>query len=525
MGPDLEIKGRLGSMESLDGKENEKSLGEPVAMNMTCVSNYQDDIFELEDSVHKQAEQVNQVEKSEVKIMESTHQSENTLNETASQDETENSSSFGNTLSGDENDETLSDSEVMSKLRDNGFNQECRMRKKSLTSHWKTFRQPCMWRCKWAELRMRILLYQASKYDLQAEAISRRKHLTFKNTTIEDTGAKSLPVSGSTQRNTVMERRKRKRVEDPIDTAAYMAQHPLFSYPGCKNYGADVAASMNDLAKIGNSTDNRIKGDFVFGCGNEPVSLEFRNDDNSLEQILWKIGVLQSHLSDIKTRAKKVSSVASQLMPKCDRCDMLMTGSAISTHGEVANLIDMFECNDQLPIGILCEKEGDGHLMHNSTAKELNDIEKVKIQPTEKSETPKQREQANIVSSVLEPVISISDDQPKTLKEERANMVPSVPVPVLSISDNQHETPKEELANMIPSVPVPVSSITDDQPETPKEEQANMIPSVPVPVISIEDDQPTPKKRSISGLTSPHNARSRGRRRGRRRCPRWSRRA
>lgn len=79
---------------------------------------------------------------------------------------------------------------------------------------------------------MRILLYQASKYDLQAEAISRRKHLTFKNTTIEDTGAKSLPVSGSTQRNTVMERRKRKRVEDPIDTAAYMAQHPLFSYPG-----------------------------------------------------------------------------------------------------------------------------------------------------------------------------------------------------------------------------------------------------------------------------------------------------
>lgn len=128
MGPDLEIKGRLGSMESLDGKENEKSLGEPVAMNMTCVSNYQDDIFELEDSVHKQAEQVNQVEKSEVKIMESTHQSENTLNETASQDETENSSSFGNTLSGDENDETLSDSEVMSKLRDNGFNQECRMR-------------------------------------------------------------------------------------------------------------------------------------------------------------------------------------------------------------------------------------------------------------------------------------------------------------------------------------------------------------------------------------------------------------
>lgn len=66
------------------------------------------------------------------------------------------------------------------------------------------------------------------------------------------------------------------------------------------------------LLDLGNSTDNRIKGDFVFGCGNEPVSLEFRNDDNSLEQILWKIGVLQSHLSDIKTRAKKVQDENAQ---------------------------------------------------------------------------------------------------------------------------------------------------------------------------------------------------------------------
>lgn len=125
MSPDLELKRRLGSMESMDGKENEKSLGEPVAA-MNCISNYQDDIFELEAPVHKEAGQVNLVKKSKVKITETTHQSENPSNETASQDETEYSSSF--TLSGDENDETLSDSEVMSKLRDNGFYQECRIR-------------------------------------------------------------------------------------------------------------------------------------------------------------------------------------------------------------------------------------------------------------------------------------------------------------------------------------------------------------------------------------------------------------
>lgn len=104
------------------------------------------------------------------------------------------------------------------------------LRKKTLTSHWKTFIQPCMWRCKWAELRTRMLLCEASKYDMQAEALSRGKQLTSKNSTVEDTGSKSLPFSGSMQRNTVIERRKRKRVEDTTDIAAYMEQHPLFSY-------------------------------------------------------------------------------------------------------------------------------------------------------------------------------------------------------------------------------------------------------------------------------------------------------
>lgn len=114
-----------------------------------------------------------------------------------------------------------------------------------------------------------------------------------------------------------------------------------------------------------------------------------------MEQILWKIGVLQSHLGELKTRFKKVhdenakdiysaaamnsndvsttsaqndvstnereklvqvSTVASQLMPKCDnRCDMLTTGSAISTHGEDTNLIDIIECNN-LQVGISCKK-------------------------------------------------------------------------------------------------------------------------------------------------------------------------
>ncbi|KAL8091939.1 uncharacterized protein LOC141693339 isoform X2 [Apium graveolens] len=517
MGPDLEINDRLGSMESLDSKENKKSLEEPGEKNMCCVS-YQADIFELETSKLKQAEQVKQLEKSK--------------------EETENSSSFGKTFSGDENDDILSDSEVMSKLRDNEFGKEYQMRKKELTSHWKTFRQPYMWRCRWGELKMRQLRYQASKYDLQAEAIRRRKQLILKNSTVEDNVAKSLPFSGTTRKGAVIQRKKRKRVEDLTDTAAYMAQHPLFSYHGLKKCGADVLSSLHQRENIGIPTNKRFQGNSVFGCIDEPVSLEFRNDDNSLEQILWKIGVLQSHLGELKTRFIKVhdenvkdihSAYAmnsndvstttaqrdfctnereklGQVSTVDNRCDMRMTKTAISTHEEDTNLIGINESKDQLQNGISCEKEGDAHLIHNSTATELNNTEKVEVQPTEKVE--------------IQPTEKVEIQSTENVEIQPTEKVDIHPT-------EKPETSKgEEKANIVQSVPVPVVSISEDQPEIPKEEQENT--SLPVQEMSIADDEPSLKKRCISGLTSPHNTRNRGRGRGRgrrRRGSRWSRRA
>lgn len=127
----------------------------------------------------------------------------------------------------------------------------------------------------------------------------------------------------------------------------------------------------------------------MLGPSDESASLEFRNEDNSWEQILWNIEVLQSHLSGLKTRFKMVlsentkeinsadmlklcnastgfpqssastsegkklvrsSSIASHLMPKYG-----MSGSAISTDGEPANLADMIKCNDDLHIRKPCE--------------------------------------------------------------------------------------------------------------------------------------------------------------------------
>lgn len=314
-------------------------------------------------------------------------------------------------------------------------------------------------------------MYQASKYDLQAEAISRRKQLTSEDLTVDDTGAKSPSISGGMRREKIMERRKRKRVEDSTDKAAYMAQHNLFSYIGSKRTGTDIA-SINNWANLGIPMDKKINVGSMLGPSDISASLEFRNEDNSWEQILWNIEVLQSHLSGLKARFKlvlsentteinsadmlklckastgfpqsnastcegkklvKSSSIAFQLMPKCG-----MSGSAISTHGEPANLADMIKCKDELHIRKPCENEGDGHLTYNSTIKELNNIVTVEIQPTEKLGTS-------------------------------------------------------------------------------KEEQANVVPSLPVPA----DDQPTSKIRSMSKLTSPNNKRKRGRRK----AGRWNRRS
>ncbi|KAK1364591.1 hypothetical protein POM88_040152 [Heracleum sosnowskyi] len=472
MGPELELKGRMNDMVGLDGKEEGGAFREPVAKNMICSSNYQDDIFDLEGSMHERAVQVNLVEKSGVKIMECAHQSDNPQDRDASQDTTEYSSSFGTTASGDENDDSFSDSEVMSKLLDNGFGQHCRMRRKRLTSHWRTFIQPYMWRCRWAELQIRRLMYQASKYDLQAEAISRRKQLTSEDLTVDDTGARSPSISGGMRREKIMERRKRKRVEESTDKAAYIAQHNFFSYivAGSKRTSTDFA-SINDWANLGILMDKKIKVGSMLGPSDESTYLEFRNKDNSWEQILWNVEVLQSHLNGLKTRFKMVltennkeinsadmlklctastgfpqsnastsegkklvqsSSIASQLLPECG-----MYGSAISTHGERANLAHMITCKDELHIQKPCKNEGDGHLTY-STTKELNNIVKVEIQPTEKL---------------------------GTLNEGQANIVPSVPVAA--------------------------------------------------------DDQPTSKIRSVSKLASPNN----NRKRGRPKAGRWNRRS
>ena len=92
--------------------------------------------------------------------------------------------------------------------------------------------RPLMWRCKWVELQLKKFQSQAIKYDRELAENNQRKQYGSENLKLEGFAAKSLPFPSNSQRGKVMKRRKRKRVENLLDTTTYMATHNLFSYHG-----------------------------------------------------------------------------------------------------------------------------------------------------------------------------------------------------------------------------------------------------------------------------------------------------
>ncbi|CAL5382641.1 unnamed protein product [Camellia sinensis] len=143
-----------------------------------------------------------------------------------------------------------------------------------------------MWRCKWVELQIKSFESQALKYDGELAEFNRRKLFELDNCSLEGFGAKSFPFFCQSQSKEVMKKKKRKRIEDTVAIASYMSHHNLFSYFVIL---AEKSINVND----------------EFGVNDELLSHEFRDGDNSLEQILWKLGILQSQISKIKSRLHK----------------------------------------------------------------------------------------------------------------------------------------------------------------------------------------------------------------------------
>ncbi|KAM5554644.1 hypothetical protein ABKV19_022845 [Rosa sericea] len=406
MGPELELKPNSeAAMEVSAVKETGVIRIEPEEKIMPCVSNYKDNIFNMEASFAEQATTSNRSENQEINITDCASPSDVRMVENECQDLTESSSSFGNTVSGTENGLMLDGGdEVESQYCENpsvslydGYSDAFHTRKKKLTGHWRKFIRPLMWRCKWLELQIKELQSQTLKYDAELAEYDKVKQFEFGGYTAESFDGKSIPFSSQIQRNKFMKRKKRKRIEDTTDIVSFTSNHKLFSYYENKNSGANGGSMEEDCGNLAGKSSHGI---------NE-FDIEFRDGDSTLEDTLRKIEVVHSQVCRLKTRIDKVvkenpalfgfaqspalengnDSLAETLpnafqhSSECNMGPLLLPGSAVSSHEGLTPLPGMIGNTDQPWIGTEQENAEDGYLVPNAAVKkEQHDFENNKDQ-------------------------------------------------------------------------------------------------------------------------------------------------
>ncbi|XP_011089646.1 uncharacterized protein LOC105170520 isoform X2 [Sesamum indicum] len=354
----------------------------------------------------------------DVNITDCTKSLGNELVEAAYQDTTESSSSFDDSDSGVENVDTLGDSEASSDFHGDtasaldidGSGEKFRMRKRKLTSHWRSFVQPLMWRCKWVELQIQKLQSQAQQYDRELEAYNKQKQIQLENSILVD-GVKSLPFSQTNARSDILKRKKRRTTEATMDVAAYMSHHNLFSYYENRKSFTEGALMSNELK---NPATRKVYTEDEFWINDELLSIAPGDGDNSLEHILGKIDYLQSQVGKLKSRVDKVmhenagkfsgtedltlpmacnasppnsgdrmavgTYIASQLISEYSMGNALVPESAVTSQGDVAT--DANGSKDHACFADAHENDEDGVLIDNERVKEeMNSFEEVKITP------------------------------------------------------------------------------------------------------------------------------------------------
>ncbi|XP_076907726.1 uncharacterized protein LOC143564289 [Bidens hawaiensis] len=309
------------------------------------------------------------------------------------------------------------------------------LRKKKVTSHWRKFIQPIMWRCKWLELQARKFELMAVMYDKELEKHSMIKELKYKNFDLEGHCAKSMPYVHDSKRQKLMKRKIRKKHEDS-DTNMCMLHHNISSYIATR--GSPAPGPTMDVDETNLAGPSSPKNT----CN------EFRVPDE-LEQILWKIEVSQSQVCKIKDRlyvvmsennerilateelmlreySKTVSqpvkepdfltdvdepslyaTFASQLMKLTTRHDVVKHENGTS------EFVDDHDANEhmELPYFASRKRSTDGTLIYNCRAKKQQaDSGTVNIHPMENLLVPEEENNYTIPVSVSED--SSQNEQP-----------------------------------------------------------------------------------------------------------------
>ncbi|XP_076959799.1 uncharacterized protein LOC143635978 [Bidens hawaiensis] len=235
-------------------------------------------------------------------------------------DETDYSTSFADTASSNlTNSVTVTDAEVDSQFCNgvNGFSTPfddfgavIRLRKKRLTSHWRNFILPLMWRCKWAELKIKQFESQALKYTKMIAARNMSKHLAPNQPIPEGFSSRSMPYIKRRQRK-LMKRRKRARIEEMADADLYMSQHVLCSYNESKKSDQDEISVLDEFDDPEQNTPNTE----VHGLGMHNHLSFFEDEDNDVERMLYKIEQTHSRVHQLKSQLDLVFSENSHLFP------------------------------------------------------------------------------------------------------------------------------------------------------------------------------------------------------------------
>uniref|UniRef100_A0A7N1A2P6 Uncharacterized protein n=1 Tax=Kalanchoe fedtschenkoi TaxID=63787 RepID=A0A7N1A2P6_KALFE len=264
------------------------------------------------DVLRKQSMLSSEVENPEINITDGVNPGEGD-NADATDYPSGSSSSFDDTFYGADGVSTLSDDEIISEFCGSshqlawaypGYEEAFRMRKKKLTSHWRNFIRPIIWRCKWAELQMMKFQSQASMYSRILSEYDRGRQSQLENFSAKALCSRSLPFPHQMKRKKIMWRKKRKRVEDTTDIASYMLQHNLFAYCDNKGTFSDNPHLINGYANpvvlaVRSGRINVVDRDDLF---------QFGDEKSSLERLLAKIYSVQSRVHDLTSRVDKVIS-------------------------------------------------------------------------------------------------------------------------------------------------------------------------------------------------------------------------
>ncbi|KAL1195011.1 hypothetical protein V5N11_031103 [Cardamine amara subsp. amara] len=166
---------------------------------------------------------------------------------------------------------------------------------------WKRLKQPITWRCKWLELKVKEIQSQARVCEREVRNYYLTKQFDLEKAKLEGFQGKSIPFRDNTRKMETFKRRRRRRVEETTDVAAYMSNHNIFAYTD-KRMPANNKARDFDPDFGGRKA--RGKED---GIEDDCLAAEFDCSDDFLAKLLCKIDETQGKARSLRTRVDQLT--------------------------------------------------------------------------------------------------------------------------------------------------------------------------------------------------------------------------